>query len=187
MSEVCEPAPVNDFQAKPTAATQEHSSAAGSESANMVASGVVNSSPQALATWKQAAASIDGMLSDFAGLAVAVETAGSQSWKIIFPSGAHTTSQYCEQGDRKAALQAALKATAGREIILSFGVMPGEAPKPVAKVPQSSVRAQKMREMAEHPYVKKVCELLEGEIVRVDPPRNSPPKANGSTANSAKA
>jgi hypothetical protein len=32
-----------------------------------------------------------------------------------------------------------------------------------------------MREVSEHPMVKKVCELLGGEIIRVDAPVNGPP------------
>lgn len=138
-------------------------------------------SQESLQVWKRAVGSIDGMLADFAGLAVAVEPVDSQAWKVIFPPGAHSTCQYCEQPERKSNLQSALRSAVGRNINLAFAVMPGEARKPVAKAPQSSLRAQKMREMSEHPYVKKVCEILEGEIVRVDPPKNSPPQSNSTT------
>jgi hypothetical protein len=30
-----------------------------------------------------------------------------------------------------------------------------------------------MREVSEHPYVKKLCEAIDGEILRVDPPQST--------------
>lgn len=157
------------------------------ESAGTPSPNAGSGSKESLQIWKRAAGSIDGMLADFAGLAVAVEPVDSQAWRVVFPPGAQTTCQYCEQPERKSSLQAALRSTVGRDISLSFAVMPGEARKPVAKAPQSSLRAQKMREMSEHPYVKKVCEILEGEIVRVDPPKNAPPKSNNNPAHKTNA
>ena len=63
----------------------------------------------------------------------------------------------------------------GRAIRLHFIVPPGPPPKVADAVPQSNLRAQKMREVSEHPMVKKVCELLGGEIMRVDAAINGPP------------
>lgn len=147
----------------------------------------VEASSDALTTWKRTVGAIDGMVADFATMAVAVEPQGSDQWKIVFPPGAQRPSEYCDQAERRAVLQEALQRVLGRTIRLTFHVMPGEAPKPVASVPQSSLRAQKMRELSEHPYVKKLCEALDGEIIRVDAPRegtpaqsnSAPAKANG--------
>lgn len=145
-------------------------------------------SPEALASWRRALASIDGMLADFAGLAVAVEPRSSDQWNIVFPPGATKPSEYCEIAQRRAELQAAVESTLGRKIQLSFTVMTGDLQKPAMATPQAAIRAQKIREMAEHPYIKKVCDVLDGEILRVDPPRefsaaNAPtPSASAPTA-----
>lgn len=128
-------------------------------------------SPESLAIWKGVVSAISGMLSDFAGLAAAVQPHGSDHWKILFPPGASRPCEYCEQAERKTTLQAELARAVGREIALTFAVMPGEAARRAVAVPQSSIRAQKLREMSEHPYVKRACEVLDGEIIRVDSPR----------------
>ena len=65
---------------------------------------------------------------------------------------------------------------------LTFAVMPGEPPKPTASAPTSALRAKKMREIAEDPYVKKLVEVLDGEIIRVDPAATSPPPPSAPTA-----
>lgn len=131
---------------------------------------VAGASSGALQQWRQAIASIDDMLADFAGMAVAVSPSGSDQWNVTFPPGAVRPRDYCEQPERRSALQAALEATLGRTIQLRFSVMPGEAPKPVAVTQPSTNRVQKLREASENRFVKKLCEALDGEILRVDPP-----------------
>lgn len=111
------------------------------------------------------------MLADFAGLAVAVEPQGSDRWNVIFPPGATKPCEYCEVGQRKVELLSALQGTLGRAVQVTFSVIPGTVAKPTTVTPQAAVRAQKLREMAEHPFIKKICEVLDGEIVRVDAPR----------------
>jgi hypothetical protein len=119
-------------------------------------------------------ASIDGMLADFGGLAQAVEPLGSDQWTIYFPPGSQKPKEYCEVAERKAVLQAAVERTMGRAIRINFVVPPGPPPKVADEVPQANVRAQRLREIAEHPMVKKVCELLGGEVLRIDAPVSSP-------------
>ncbi len=131
----------------------------------------VGASPEALNEWRRALRSIDGMLADFAGLAVAVAPQGSDRWNVIFPPGATKPCEYCDVGQRKVELLSALQGTLGRAVQVTFSVMPGTVAKPTTVTPQAAVRAQKLREMAEHPFIKKICEVLDGEIVRVDAPR----------------
>jgi DNA polymerase-3 subunit gamma/tau len=128
-----------------------------------------------LEDWKRAMALIDGMLADFGGLAQSVEPLGSDQWTIYFPPGSRKPKEYCEVAQRKNTLQEAVERTMGRAIRLNFVVPPGPPPKVADDVPQASIRAQKMREFSEHPMVKKVCELLGGEILRVDAPVAGPP------------
>lgn len=137
------------------------------------ASGAGMGSPEALQAWQSALRSLDGMLADFAGLAIAVEPASSSQWTVVFGQGATATREYCEQADRKSALQNLLKTQLGREIQLRFRVVPGTPAKAAAPVPQSTQRAQRLREVSDDPYVKQLCEVIDGEILRVDPPRNN--------------
>ena len=132
-------------------------------------------SAAALEDWKRAMASIDGMLADFGGLAQTVEPLGSDQWTIYFPPGSQKPKEYCEVAERKAMLQEAVERTMGRAIRLNFIVPPGPPPKVADEVPQANVRAQRLREIAEHPMVKKVCELLGGEVLRIDAPVAGPP------------
>jgi hypothetical protein len=108
------------------------------------------------------------MLSDFAHMAIAVEPKGSDTWNVIFPPGAIKPREYCEVSERRSKLQQALASTLGREIYLTFSVQPGEPPRAVVRTPQSTVRAQKMREVAQHPLIQKLKETVDAEIIRVD-------------------
>ena len=135
-------------------------------------------SPAALEDWKRCVASVEGMLADFAGMAQSVDPQGSDQWTIYFPPGSQKTKEYCEVADRKSALLAAVERTMGRSIRLNFVVPPGPPLKTVEPVPAANQRAQRQRELAEHPMIKKICDLLGGEIVRVDaaaPPQVATP------------
>jgi DNA polymerase III subunit gamma/tau len=130
-----------------------------------------NASSLALQEWKAAVATIDGILADYAGLAQSIEPLGSDQWTVYFPPGGQKTKDYCEYGDRRGQLQSALQNTLGRPIRLTFAVRPGQPPKPSETViPQSNLRAAKIREVSENPLIKKIVETLGGEIVRVDGP-----------------
>ena len=108
------------------------------------------------------------MLADYAGLAIAVVPAGSDQWTIVFPPGIVRPKDICEQPERRQLLEQAVQRVAQRRIRLSFSVMPGETPRAAQASPPSSNRVQKIREIAENPYVKKLCEVIDGEILRVD-------------------
>lgn len=130
-------------------------------------------SPEALGQWRAAVGSISDMLADYAGLAVAVVPQGADHWNILFPPGAGRSREVCEQSERRQALEQAVEQVAKRPLRLSFAVMPGEPVRSVAATQPSTNRVQKLREISENPYVKKCCEALDGEILRVDPPSAS--------------
>ena len=113
------------------------------------------------------------MLSDYAGLAVAVIPNGADHWKVVFPPGAVRPREVCEQAERRQTLEQALAQVLQRTVRLTFAVMPGEPVRNVAAAQPSTNRVQKMREVSENPYVKKCCEALDGEILRVDAPANT--------------
>ncbi len=141
---------------------------------------VETGSGDALQQWRTALGTIGDMLADYAGTAVSVVPNGSQQWNVIFPPGAVRPREVCEQSERRQALEQAVAKVLGRNVRLAFSVMPGEAPRPTATVQPSNNRAQKMREVSENPYVKKLCEVIDGEILRVDPPAQNLAGKNGS-------
>lgn len=114
------------------------------------------------------------MLADYAGLAVAVIPHGADHWNILFPPGATRSREVCEQGERRQVLERAVEQAAKRPLRLTFSVMPGEPVRSVAATQPSTNRVQKLREVSENPYVKKCCEALDGEILRVDPAAATP-------------
>ncbi|MCA9158614.1 MAG: hypothetical protein KDA72_09820, partial [Planctomycetales bacterium] len=76
--------------------------------------------------------------------------------------------EVCEQPERRPTLEQAVAQVLQRAVRLTFAVMPGEPVRTVAAAQPSTNRVQKMREVSENPYVKKCCEALDGEILRVD-------------------
>ena len=127
-------------------------------------------------------AAIEGMLCDFACMAVEVEAMDSGNWKVTFPAGGTQAKEYCEQPDKKAELQKALQQHLGRNISVVFHVRPGQPVRKTAVVSKTAQRQQRMREISNDPYVKRLCEVLDGEIVRVDPPKETAiGNSNGST------
>ncbi len=127
----------------------------------------------ALSVWKAAAAKTEGMLMDIAQLAVAVECKSGTQWTIVFPPGAQKHVEYCEAGSRRDEMATALRSVAGRSIEFGFRVQPGAPVRTATEAPTSpaAARSQRIRQLTEHPFVSKVCEMLQGEIVRVDPPQ----------------
>lgn len=141
----------------------------------------------ALEAWRQAAASAEGMLGDFAAQAVAVELRTADQWTIVLPAGSTKTQEYCEAPARRDELQAALTRVVGRAVQFGFRVLPGPAIRVTSEAPVSATvaRSQRMRQLAEHPLVSKLCELLQGEVVRVDPPavgQGSSPHINSNSS-----
>lgn len=131
-------------------------------------------SPESLEIWRRATGKIEGLVSEYCNLVVAVEPVGSAAWRIIFPPGAQSTRDYCEQPVRKKELSQALAGELGREVRLILEVQPGSAPvTPAPAISSSTERTRKMRELAGHPLVKKLCELLDAEIVKVHPAQTS--------------
>lgn len=132
---------------------------------------------------------IDGMLGDFAGTAVAIEVRSADNWVVVFPPGSAKPVEYCESPARKAELQEQLNRATGREVQFGFRVLPGAPVRTTTEQPISPAvaRSQRMRELSEHPLVSKLCELLQGEVVRVDPPKSDPqatrPPAGSSATN----
>jgi DNA polymerase III subunit gamma/tau len=121
-----------------------------------------------VALWKQATQTIEGLMADYCMMAVSIEAAESGSWRVVLPPGAIQARDYCEHPARKAQLIAALARAAGRQVQLNFEIQPGDAPSAVAVTGNSSAeRSKRMREIANLPLIKKIIEVLDGEITKV--------------------
>lgn len=144
-------------------------SASTKQDAASVASGV-EASAAALQQWQTAIKSLNDMLADYAGLATAIVPKGSDHWEVVFPPGATRPREICEQAEKRSSLEQVVEQTLGRRVRLTFAVMQGELPRPTAKSQPSNNRVQKLREISDNPFVKKLCEIIDGEILRVDPP-----------------
>jgi DNA polymerase-3 subunit gamma/tau len=177
-------APTIAITAPPTASA----AAVGGVAPAKPASSLPGQTPQAqaaLETWKAAAATIDGMLGDFAGLAVAVECRTPDQWTVVFPAGSTKSVEYIDVPARREEIQNALDTVAGRSLQFSFRVLSGPVERKAVEpsVSPAVARSQRLRQLAEHPYVSRLCELMQGEIVRVDAPQASPagPAPSGSS------
>ncbi|MEM7473827.1 MAG: DNA polymerase III subunit gamma/tau [Planctomycetota bacterium] len=125
----------------------------------------------AMQQWRKAITSIDGMLVDYASMASAVEAVDSQHWKVTFPPGRVAIKEFCEQPEKKTELLKAVELEVGRSVALTFQAERAEIKQQAQPVSKTAQRAQRLREISNDPYVKKLCEVLEGEILRVDPPK----------------
>ncbi len=140
-------------------------------------------SADAMAQWKRAIQTIDGLLANYCSMVLAIEPKDSTTWRVVFPPGANQPLDYCENVTRKAQLTNALAQVLGRTVQLHFEMQPGQAPAPTTsnQVNSSAERTKRMRELASHPLIKKIVELLDGEITKVIPPRPPSPQPGDSS------
>ncbi|GIX00850.1 MAG: DNA polymerase III, subunit gamma and tau [Pirellulaceae bacterium] len=121
--------------------------------------------------WHRAAARLEGMVADLAMAADAIEPIDTDHWRIVFPPGADHACQMCSQPERKQALLQALAAECGRTVRLTFSVREGQPVQEPVRESYSAQVARRMRELHEHPYIKRLCEELDGEVLRIDLPQ----------------
>ena len=157
--------------AKPQAATPPPASSSRFSSAPIGYS-------EAMAQWKRATQTIDGLLANYCNMVLAIEPKDSTAWRVVFPPGANQPLDYCENVTRKAQLTNALAQVLGRTVQLHFEMQPGQAPAPTTsnQVNSSAERTKRIRELASHPLIKKIVEMLDGEITKVIPPRPPSPQ-----------
>lgn len=157
--------------AKPQAATPPPASSSRFSSAPI-------GSSEAMAQWKRATQTIDGLLANYCNMVLAIEPKDSTAWRVVFPPGANQPLDYCENVTRKAQLTNALAQVLGRTVQLHFEMQPGQAPAPTTsnQVNSSAERTKRIRELASHPLIKKIVEMLDGEITKVIPPRPPSPQ-----------
>jgi hypothetical protein len=130
--------------------------------------------------WQQAIEQVDGMLKDYAAIALRAIETKTNEWQIVFPQGSETLITIVSSPENRQKLTKAIQATTGRHIQLSFIRSEEPARTSVDNGPaQSEVsQSQRKREAAEHPLIRRIIDVLDGEIVRIDRVSAAPPRPN---------
>jgi DNA polymerase-3 subunit gamma/tau len=133
--------------------------------------------PSARNAWTQALATLadsGDMAADLGKLAADVAISGPNTLAVLFPAQYTYQRSACERPDRKARLEEAVSAAAGRAVRLEFRAG-GEAPRreadrPASVAPTLVQKAQRRREMERHPLVRQAMELFDAEVEHVSEP-----------------
>jgi DNA polymerase-3 subunit gamma/tau len=130
--------------------------------------------------WTQAIAALGDsgdMAADLGKLASDIAISGPNTLAVTFPPLYSYQKSACERPDRKARLEEAVSAAAGRSVRLEFRQSQDVPTKVVAPVtpaaPTLAQKAQRRREMERHPVVRQAMELFDADVERVtEPTRN---------------
>ena len=134
------------------------------------------------ATWQAVAATLDGLLADFAAEAV------SAAWRdecleVTLPATATTAAAFLRRPESTAAITRGLAAAVGRRVRHAVSLaeadadavaatpVPAQPPRPVVS------QAALLREVSEHPLVAHAMTVFDAAIRKVEPRRPRPPVA----------
>ena len=134
------------------------------------------------ATWQAVAATLDGLLADFAAEAV------SAAWRdecleVTLPATATTAAAFLRRPESTAAITRGLAAAVGRRVRHAVSLaeadadavaatpVPAQPPRPVVS------QAALLREVSEHPLVAHAMAVFDAAIRKVEPRRPRPPVA----------
>jgi DNA polymerase-3 subunit gamma/tau len=121
--------------------------------------------------WREALAALGDagdMTADMGKLATDIAISGPNTLAVTFPTQYTYQKSACERHDRKARLEEAVSAAAGRRVKLEFR-LGGNAPaKPAEKaspsVPTLVQKAQRKREKERHPLVQQAMQLFDADV-----------------------
>jgi len=121
--------------------------------------------------WRQALASLEGLLGDHAGLAVGVAISAPNLLVVQFEAKYNFSKEFCERPTEIEKLRAAVVAVAGRPVSLRFDTVASIAA-PVAAGPakRQGSKRDRIAERAQHPLVKRLGEVFEAQPVALDEP-----------------
>ncbi len=144
-----------------------------------------------LDVWLKAMASMDGYVADCASMVVRVDTTASGEWNAYFPQGCKFAIDICNEPEHRTAIEQSLCSALGRSVSIQFQnsnlpPRPTETTHQQPAIPQAS-QPQLIRKYAEHPRVKSLLKLIDGEILRIDPAATDVPRPSESVAESAEA
>jgi DNA polymerase-3 subunit gamma/tau len=151
-----------------------------SSSAETAPPGSAAPPPDAHAAWQAAAASLEGLVGDFAAEAMSAAWRDDQL-EVHLPASATTAAAFLRRPEVAAALARALEQAVGRRVrhaIALAAAGPESGAAPVAEPPRPvASQAALLREVAERPLVAHARTLFDAAIRKVEPPRPRTPRA----------
>jgi DNA polymerase-3 subunit gamma/tau len=134
----------------------------------------------AVSAWQQALVALGDagdMAADLGKLAMNIAICGPNALAATFPRQYSYQKSACERPDRKARLEEAVSAAAGRRVRLEFRLGAETAARPAEPAqPQVSTlvqKAQRKREKERHPLVRQAMELFDADVEHVTEPVRS--------------
>ena len=118
--------------------------------------------------WQQALQTIGGMTqdigSDYQSIAISAPNLLAVTFKAAY------NKEWCERSDVRRKIEQTLAELAGQAVRLEFAVLetPGQAA-PQRRAPAQD-RAEKMRQVQEHPLIQETIRLFEAEVIRLQEP-----------------
>jgi len=122
--------------------------------------------------WRQVLDDLGDMTADFAGRASSVAISAPNTLVVSFPARYTSHKSFCEDPQRRSRLEQAIQRVTGQKVAFQFEITGDSGGVEEAKAPVRSQRELR-REVEEHPLVKEAAELFDGQVVRVEEPRNS--------------
>ena len=120
--------------------------------------------------WSQILARIEDMTSGYAAGASSVAISAPNRLVVTFPLGYTLHKDNCERPERRAKIERAAREIAGGFVGFEFRVDSAQqAPK--RPVPTAASRAQALREVEKHPFVREVMTVFDAEILRLTRPK----------------
>jgi DNA polymerase-3 subunit gamma/tau len=121
--------------------------------------------------WRDALASLEGLLGDHAGLAVGVAISAPNLLVVQFEAKYNFSKEFCERPTEIEKLRAAVATVAGRPVSLRFDTIASvAAPVSAGPAKKSTSKRERIAERAQHPLIKKLGEVFEAEPVALDEP-----------------
>jgi DNA polymerase-3 subunit gamma/tau len=121
--------------------------------------------------WRQALGRVSNLLAGHAGTAGSLAICAPNRLVATFSQQYNFHKSFCERPEQLAELERALAETVGRpmQVELASGRATDEA-EPVRAPRPAPTQRQRLAEKADHPLVRRACELFDAHPVRVDEP-----------------
>jgi DNA polymerase III subunit gamma/tau len=132
---------------------------------------------EALRMWRQSTIDCEGMLSDYAQMAISIEADGAtNSWYVVLPLGCDFAIQFLADPSHVQAIAANLRSKFSIERTIRFKTSTSATSNGAAanstRPAKSINQAQLIRSLSGHPLVSNLMNSLNGEITKIDVPKN---------------
>ncbi len=128
-------------------------------------------------SWTRAVAGLEGLLRDFALMVERVEEVGYQQWEVVLPNGSELALQELAAASSRSHLAKVLQNELGYELNWTIRISDVPRTRTEDTVHSPAVtQAQRRREIAAVPLVRKILDTFGGDFIRID----GPPASSGS-------